>query len=230
MAQHQAENKQSMSKLAGSLRQLEDRLHELMARQPCSEPNLASNSKQHGLQGKLSSSVDGSVIAAARGQSASSEVRSEDKEYADIIEDEVALAQKAAHVAKWVQQSGTAQSSQQHPTADANHTDGSSEELFEQQSQQAQHSINEEQHVSCHLSQHDTDVSLDLQVRPGQDAQTCEKLQRAAQTRYEKWSASVSIVEDACSQLKVRNHNPGPGAKSASYAQLLLECASDVLQ
>ena len=61
----------------------------------------------------------------------------------------------------------------------------------------------EDQLISCHLSEQDPYVCVNLCHDPTEQVQ-----QQAAQTRYFKWLTTVGIVEDASEQLKVRNHKP----------------------
>lgn len=244
LAQRQLESKQTLCQLAGSLKSLEDKLHEAMAQQSHFHTAHASMYKHHTRSGRhsnASSRAEGQLIPARlQSVSRSSSASLEDADFKQSRDAEQAdLAKKTAHIAKWVQQSGSMSIQQQHQDAvqdslpedvhcvqypEANHQEAASQEEHEHAADQL---------VSCQLSHMESTVSVNLHVNADQDGERPsrnERQQQAAQTRYAKWLVSVSIVEDACSQLTVRNHNPGPGSKSVSYAQLLLDCASSALQ
>ncbi len=245
LAQRQLESKQILCQLAGSLKSLEDKLHEAMAQQSHFHTAHASVYKHHTRSGRHStanSSAEGQLIPARlQSVSRSSSASLEDADLQPSRDaEQAAMAKKTAHIAKWVQQSGNSMSIQQQ------HQDAAQDSLPEDvlcvQHPEAKHqeAASQEDHehaadqlVSCQLSHMDSIVSVNLHVNADQDGERpsrIERQQQAAQTRYAKWLVSVSTVEDACSQLTVRNHNPGPGAKSVSYAQLLVDCASSALQ
>ena len=244
LAQRQLESKQTLCQLAGSLKSLEDKLHEAMAQQSHFHTAHASMYKHHTRSARHStanSSAEGQLIPARlQSVSRSSSASLEDADFQPSRDaEQAALAKKTAHVAKWVQQSGGMSIQQQHQDAaqdslpedvhcvqhlEANHQEAAS---------QVEHEHAADQLVFCQLSHMDSTVSVNLHVNADQDGERpfrIDRQQQAAQSRYAKWLVSVGIVEDACSQLTVRNHNPGPGAKSVSYAQLLLDCASSALQ
>lgn len=142
--------------------------------------------------------------------------------------EQVAFANKAKHISQWVQQSTIAEH-------------GEDREPHVLVSVQAEHSIQEpsqegdtvaaldqrqeDQLVSCQLSHQDSTVSVRVCINA--DHHSAEQVQQlAARTRYSRWFTAVNIVDDASEQLKVRNHNPGPGARSVSYARLLIDCAN----
>ncbi len=245
LAQRQLESKQTLCQLAGSLKSLEDKLHEAMAQQSQFHTAHASMYQHHTKSGKRStanSSAEGQLIP-ARLQSVSrnSSASLEDTDLQPSRDaEQAALAKKAAHIAKWVQQSGNSMSIQQQHQDAAQHS--LPEDIICAQYPEAKHqeAASQEDHehaadqlVVCQLSHMDSIVSVNLHVNADQDGERpsrIERQQQAAQTRYAKWLVSISTVEDACSQLTVRNHNPGPGAKSVSYAQLLVDCASSALQ
>jgi len=245
LAQRHLESKQALGQLAGSLKCLEDTLHAVMAQQSHSTVAQASVCKQHARSSKQSntSSIAEGALIPARLHSASraSSVSLEDTNgHHSRDTEQVALAQKAAHVAKWVQQShqGSAIDRTDQPCDSAAAT-AEDDTISPHQSVLDQEELSSmaDRLVSCELSHQQSLVSVNLHVNadhdPGLDQPSSagsDKQQRAAQTRYSKWLAWVSIVEDACSQLNVRNHNPGPGAKSVTYAQLLQDCASSALQ
>ncbi|DBA82655.1 hypothetical protein WJX77_012224 [Trebouxia sp. C0004] len=239
LAQRQLESKQTLGQLAGSLKSLEDKLHEAMAQQSHFHTAHTSMYKHHARSGRhsnASSISEGQLIPAGlQSVSRTSSASLEDTDFEQSRDaEQAALARTTAHIAKWVQQSGSISIQQQHQNVmqdslpediqcvlnpEANHQEAASQEAHEHAADQL---------VSCQLCHMEATVSVNLHVNADQDGERPsrdERQQQAAQTRYAKWLVSVSIVEDACSQLTVRNHNPGPGAKSVSYAQLLLDCA-----
>ena len=244
LAQRQRESKQTLCQLAGSLKSLEDKLHEAMAQQSRFHTAHASMYKHHTKSGRHStanSSAEGQLIPARlQSVSRSSSASLEDADFQPSRDaEQAALAKKTAHIAKWVQQSGSMSIQQQRQEAAQ---DSLPEDINCVQKPEAKHqeAASQEEHehaadqlVSCQLSHVDSTVSVNLHVNADQDGERpsrYERQQQAAQTKYAKWLVSISVVEDACLQLTVRNHNPGPGAKSVSYAQLLLDCASSALQ
>lgn len=233
LAQHQLESKQSMNQLASSLQRLEDTLHDVMAKHTHGTVVQASTSQQHaksGIHSNTSSVADGKLIAARlQSFSRASTASHEDPVCQDT--EEIALAQKAAHIAQWVQQSGTADSEIAQPRTliEFGPADVSNHGSRQQTGDQAVCSNKADQLVSCQLSHQGSLILVNLHVNPDHPA-ISYKQQNAAQSRYAKWLASVSVVEDACSQLNVRNHNPGPGTKSVTYAKLLQDCADSALQ
>ena len=243
VAQRQLESKQTLCQLAGSLKSLEDKLHEAMAQQSHFHTAHASMYKLHTRSGRHSianSSAEGQLIP-ARLQSASrsSSASLEDADFKQSRDaEQAALAKKTAHIAKWVQQSGSMSIQQQHQDVAQDslpedvHCVQYPEANHQEAAPQEEHEHAADQLVSCQLSHMESTVSVNLHVNADQDGEQPfrNERQQAAQTRYAKWLVSVCTVEDACSQLTVRNHNPGPGAKSVSYAQLLVDCASSALQ
>ena len=242
LAQCQLESKQTLCQLAGSLKSLEDKLHEAMAQQShfhTAHASMYKHYKKSGRHSTANSSAEGQLIPARlQSVSRSSSASLEDADLQPSRDAE--QAKQTAHIAKWVQQSGNSMSIQQQHQDAAQ--DSLPEDVFCVQNPEATHqeAAHQEDHehaadqlVSCQLSHMDSIVSVNLHVNADQDGeQPCrnERQQQAAQTRYAKWLVSVSTVEDACLQLTVRNHNPGPGAKSVTYAQLLIDCASSALQ
>ena len=243
LARRQLESKQALGQLAGSLKCLEDKLHEVMAQQSHFHEIQARLCKPCVRSGRHSdaSSTDERQLIPARLQSASrTSSASLDDTDCDQQQgaEQVALARKAAHVAKWVQQSSNMRAQQrsdavQSCPAEAAPTIQHQHAAQQDADNEAEHKGEAEQLVSCQLSHQEAAVSVNLHVHAAHDSgrpSLSERQQRAAQTRYAKWLMSVCIVEDACSQLNVRNHNPGPGVKSVTYAQLLRDCANSVSQ
>ena len=232
LSKRQMESKQALGQLSSSVQKLEEKLHEVMAWQVRStslQPSarkLDSPSQKHSCS---SSIAEGSLSAAQRlSASRASSVCLENGDGLDA--EQVALANKAKHTAQWVQQSTTAkQQEDDEPRVSASvHTEHSIQGSCRESNIAAVSERQEEQLVSCHLSHQDSNVSVNLCVNACHDSDE-QVQQQAAQTRYSRWLATVGIVEDASEQLKVRNHNPGPGARSVSYARLLIDCASTEL-
>ena len=141
-----------------------------------------------------------------------------------------ALANQAKHTAQWVQQSTrTEQCEDEEPGAPSSvQAEHSIQEPCQESNTEAALERQKAQLVSCHLSHQDSNFSVNLCVNACDDSAE-QPQQQVAQTRYSRWLTAVGIVEDASEQLKVRNHNPGPGARSVSYARLLVDCANSEL-
>lgn len=224
------ESKQALSQLSSSVQQLEEKLHEVMAWQLRSSSLQASAHRPHAQSGKhsCSSSIAEGSLSAVQRHSASRPSSIFLKDAVGLDTEQVALANKAKHISQWVQQSTIAEHGEDHePSVLA--------------SVQAEHSIQEpyqegdtaaaldqrqqDQLVSCQLSHQDSIVSVSLCLNA--DHHSAEQVQQqAARTRYSRWLTAVNIVDDASEQLKVRDHNPGPGAQAVSYARLLIDCAN----
>lgn len=229
LSRRQLESKQALGQLSSSVQKLEEKLHEVMAWQVRSSSLQPSACKLHGQSQKhsCSSSIAEDSLSAAQRQSASRASRVFLENGDGLDAEQVILANKAKHTAHWVQQSTTAKQQEgDEPgvSASVHAMQGSCQE-----SNIAAVSERQQQLVSCHLSHPDSNVSVNLCVNACHDSDE-QVQQQAAQTRYSRWLATVGIVEDASQQLKVRNHNPGPGARSVSYARLLIDCASTEMQ
>ena len=226
------ESKQALSQLSSSVQKLEEKLHEVMAWQVRSTSLQPSACKLHGQCGKdsCSSSIAEGCLSAAQRQSASgaSSVCLEDGDGLDV--EQIALANQAKHTAQWVQQSTVAEHCED-------------EEPGVSASVQAEHSLQEPcqesntapaserpkaQLVSCHLIHQDSNFSVNSCINACDDSAK-QGQYRVAKTTYSRWLTAVGIVEDASEQLKVCNHNPGPGARSVSYARLLIDCTNSEL-
>lgn len=216
---------QALSQLSSSVQKLEEKLHEAMAWQVCSTSRHASARKLDAQSGKhsCSSSIaeDGLTSASKRSASKTSCLCLE-----NMDADQIALANKAKQVATWVQQSTMADRREDHEPEISSPVPAEHSMLQEprQEGNTAAALDGQDQLVSCHLTHQDSDVSVNICINAEHDSAE-QTRQQVAQTRYSKWLTAVSVVEDASEQLKVRNHNPGPGAKPVSYAQLLIDCA-----
>lgn len=224
----QTESKQALSRLSSSVQKLEEKLHEVMAWQVCSTSLQPSAHKLHEQSEKdsCSSSIAESSLSAAQRRSAS-RASSVCLEAGDGLDaEQIALAHKAKHTAQWVQQSTLAEQTEDdgHGVSKPVQAEYSRQGPCQESNTATALEGQEDQLISCHLSEQDPYVCVNLCHDLTEQVQ-----QQAAQTRYFKWLTTVGIVEDASEQLKVRNHNPGPGARSVSYARLLIDCASSEL-
>ncbi|KAL3159702.1 hypothetical protein ABBQ38_010108 [Trebouxia sp. C0009 RCD-2024] len=229
LSRHQKESKLALSKLSSSVQQLEDKLHEAMAWQVCSSSRHAGVRRPPAHSGKhsCSSSVAEGGLTSAHKPSASktSSVCLEDSDA-----EQIALASKAKHIATWVQQSTMTDRREDYEPDVSSSVPAEHSGLQElcQEANTAAALDRQDLLVSCHLTHQDLNVSVEICINAQHDS--AEQLQQqAAQTRYSKWLTAVGVVEDASEQLKVRNHNPGPGAKPVSYAQLLVDCAASAV-
>ena len=232
ISRREIESKQALSQLTSSVQQLENKLHEVMARQARGSSQQASTRKQHAQSGKHSRSdsiAEGDLIAAGvHSASRTSSVSLEESKGLDA--QQVALAKKAKHIADWVQQSEMPDQSEEHESGVSRFA--TAEHSFQKLPREgnAAESQSEDQLVSCSLTHHDSIVSNNLCSKGSSDSMAEQKQRQTAQTRYLRWLTAVGIVEDATQQLKVRNHNPGPGATTISYARLLQDCASSAAE
>lgn len=227
LSRHQKESKLALSQLSSSVQQLEDKLREAMAWQVCSTSRHAGARRPYAQSGRhsCSSSIAEGGLTSAHKPSAfksSSQCLEE-----DLDAEQIALASKAKHIATWVQQSTMTDRREDYGPDVSSSVPAEHSGLQEpcQEGSTAAALDRQGQLVSCHLTHQDSNVSVNICINAQHDL--AEQLQQqAAQTRYSKWLTAVGIVEDASEQLKVRNHNPGPGAKPVSYAQLLIDCAA----
>ena len=231
LSRRQMESKQALSQLTSSVQKLEEKLHEIMAWQVRSTSLQPSARKLHEQSEKdsCSSSIAEGSLSAAQRQSASrlSSMCLEDRDGLDA--EQIAWAKKAKHTAQWVQQSTMAEQREDGGPGVSKFVRAEcSRQGPCQESTAAVSEGQEDQLVSCHLSHQGSTVSVNLNANACHDSPERAQ-QHAAQNRYSRWLTTVGIVEDASEQLKVRNHNPGPGARAVSYARLLMDCASGEL-
>ena len=232
LSRRQMESKQVLSQLSSSVQQLEEKLHEVMAWQVRSSSLQPSAHNPHAQSDKKSCSssiAEGGLTAARRNSvSRSSSVCLEDADGLDA--EQMALAHKAKHIAKWVQQSSVTEHTEAHEPGDS--ATVPTEDSMQgpcQEVNTAALSSRQDQLVSCCLSHQNSIVSVNLCINLHHESAE-EVRQQAARTKYCRWLTAVGIVQDASEQLKVRNHNPGPGAKSVSYARLLIDCTNSPVQ
>ena len=205
-----------------------------MARQARSSSQQASTSRQYAQSGKHSRSdsiaASGLIAAGVHSASRASSISLEEAKGFDA--EQIALAKKAKHIAQWVQQSEMPDQSEVHEVGVSRTATAEHSFLKEPQDGTAAAAANqsEDQLVSCSLTHHDSSISIDLRTKESSDCTAEQKQQQNAQTRYSRWLTAVGVVEDATQQLKVRNHNPGPGAITVSYARLLRDCASSAAE
>lgn len=232
VSRHQMESKQALSQLSSSVQQLEEKLHEVMAWQLRSSSLQASACRPHAQSGRHSCSS-----SIAEGSSPAGQRHSASRPSSMCLEDtvgldteQIALANKAKHISQWVQQSTVAEHGEHHEPSGL--ADVQAEHSIQEPTQEGdtaaaldQTVSNDDQLVSCQLSHQDSTVSVNLCINAHHHSAE-QMQQQAARTRYSKWLTIVNIVEDASEQLKVRNHNPGPGSRSVSYAHLLIDCAN----
>ena len=233
ISRREMESKQAFSQLLKSVQCLEDKLHEVMARQTHNSSQQLPAHKQRAHCGKHSCSssiAEGDLIAAGAHSDAGASSVSLERAIGPESE-QIAFAKKAKHIAKWVRQAEVPDPREDQGLAEPRDALAAHSLLEEQRqcSTSAAASQSIDQPVAGLTCQESSEYVRLCKGAKG-DTAADQKQQQAAQTRYSRWLTAVGIVEDASEQLKVRNHNPGPGAKSVSYACLLRDCASNAAE